>query len=129
MPYDYPGEYRGRFDGIDDATPSFTFDRLSAPNLLQGLKPSPTGTLTLHGLKGANPRGAMLIDHWYRSSGGGTGPSRNLVIEVSRDNNAVERWQVTGAQPRKWMLMTASAGGGPIAVESLEIVHLGMRRV
>jgi hypothetical protein len=128
MPYDYPGDYRGRFDGIDDATPSFTFERLSAPNLVQGLKPSPTGTLTFHSLKGANPRGAMLIDQWYRSSGGGTGPSRNLIIEVARAKSVVERWHVVGAQPRKWVLKAASAGNGPIAVESLEIVHLGMRR-
>ena len=130
MPYDYPGEYAARFDGVDDG-PAITFERLSAPTLVHGLKSTPTGMLTLHGVKGASPRGTMLLEQWYRASGAGGGPSKNLTIEVTRAAQSPERWHVVAAVPRKWVLRAGTAGAAPapISVESLELSHLGVRRV
>jgi hypothetical protein len=129
MPYDYPGEYAAYFDG--DPTVSITFERLSAADLFQGLKPTPTGTLTLHGVKGANARGAMLLEQWYRASGSASGPSKNVVIEVTRSDKSLERWQLVSAIPRNWVVEAAAAAGvpTPINVRSVNVIHLGLRRL
>jgi phage tail-like protein len=123
MPYDYPGDYAMRFDGV--AEPVAYFKRFS-PNLVE-LRPSSAGTLKFQGLTAASPRAGMLLTQWYRATTTAGGLAKNLVIELL--NNArlpVARWRVRNARPVKWMISTQARG--EVAIETLEIAHEGMLR-
>jgi phage tail-like protein len=124
MPYEYPGDYAMRFDGV--AEPAAYFKRLS-PSLVE-LRPSSVGTFKFQELTVASPRAGMLLTQWYRANTTAGGPAKNLVIELL--NNArlpVARWRVRNARPVKWVMSTAQARG-EVAIETLEIAHEGMLR-
>jgi phage tail-like protein len=135
MPYDYPGEYAMRFDGVDVgrfrelvATTASGLRRSAGA----ALERSGPGTLELRDLGGANVYGDVLLHRWQRSTTSAGGPPRNLTIEVLDASGApVARWHIRNARPLKWVLKPAgsaprSTDKNDILVETITIVHEGM---
>ncbi len=55
---------------------------------------------------------------------------RNMAIVLMNEKaEQVGRWEFSDAWPSKYSAPTLNAGGSEIAIESIEIVHEGMRRV
>jgi len=55
---------------------------------------------------------------------------RNLaVVLLDEEGNTSSRWEFSSAWPSKYNAPTLNAKGNDIAIETLEIVHEGMKRV
>lgn len=83
------------------------------------------GTLRINKLKSASPAGARLLETWRLSP-----PSKPQTLLIEQRNRAkipVARWKVTGAKPVRWQ-MGSSASKNEVAIESLEIAHVGISR-
>jgi hypothetical protein len=136
MPYDYPGEYSMRFDGVEVARfRKLVVVRRTGRSILDASRPGPAGpgTLTVHDVAGAGLTGDVLIHRWQRS-GLPSVKRPNVTIEALSGAAAGTRWRLRNAQPVKRVmkphLATAKGGSGnEVAIETLEIAHEGMIEV
>jgi phage tail-like protein len=137
MPYDYPGEYAVKWDGVDVgrfrdlvATTASGLRRPAGASLER----SGPGTLELRDVAGVSIYGDVLLHRWPSSTTAAGGPPRNLTIEVlDASGAAVTRWHIRNARPMKWVVKPAgirtasrSTDKNDIAVETLTIVHEGI---
>src|ERR1035438_708275 len=76
-------------------------------------------------------RGIMGSDDlfaWLKGVRDGTADPRQITITLLDEaRNAVVKWAVRNAQPKKWAGPTLAAkGGGEVAMEELHLVHEGI---
>lgn len=120
-PYDYPGEYAFRFDGIDKGEWCGYF---TSWNRTEGRQPLRIENLRVSGL-----RGVTVMTSWQRSvSLTGGSPKTLLIEQLSSAKVAVARWKVRNAKPIKWTA-APSASNNDIHIEKIELVHEGISRV
>jgi phage tail-like protein len=73
-----------------------------------------------------------LYDNWYKlvQQGKISSARRNMAIILLNDEGAPSaRWEFENAWPIKYKAPDLSAKGNDVAIETLEVVHEGMKRV
>lgn len=73
---------------------------------------------------------SMEIYDWFYSCAEGYAERKNIAITaIDEAGNDKARWEIVNAWPTKYDPPDFNAKGNEIAIESLEIVHEGMKRV
>ena len=134
MPYDFPGDYRIRFDSVDVGTfrnLKFPLTEPPPPPSLDRWHSGP-GTIEIHDLTGVDVRGSALLSLWQKATSPAGGPPKTMTIEALDRGRSGFRWQLRAARPVKWVMkpirttgVMPSAGARP-TVEALTIAHEGM---
>lgn len=70
------------------------------------------------------------IYEWHRAGIDGDILRKNIaIIAVDEAGNDKARWEISDAWPTKYTSPSFNAKGNEVAIETLEIVHEGMKRV
>ena len=137
MPYDYPGDYLMEFDGIDVGR----FRELVViPMNGQPMRDSAAlaitgpGTVELHGLRGANSAGDLLLHRWQKSPLPTGTPPNIVIVAPGLSGSPLTKWLLCKPRPVKWVMKPLgmaqqSTGGNAVATETLTIAHEGFKRV
>ena len=73
---------------------------------------------------------SMDIYNWFKACADGYAERKNIaIIAIDEAGNDKARWEIYEAWPTKYDPPDFNAKGNDIAIESLEIVHEGMKRV
>jgi phage tail-like protein len=73
---------------------------------------------------------AMDLYNWHRAVSEGTVERKTVsIIVVDEEGNDKSRWEFSEAWPTKYDAPELVAKGNDVSIETLEIVHEGMKRI
>jgi phage tail-like protein len=69
----------------------------------------------------------LLVRRWLETLGTAHTPTTVTITRYDETGHPVATWSLRDAFPEKWSVSGSDAGGSKIAIETLELTHVGLR--